>query len=83
MGLAAAVHTGDSLVGLIGPPDRGQLTAIGQHVNYAAKLRDHAQAGDLLLTDHTRRCLPPLYDLETRPPLLGVPIFHVRGATGA
>jgi class 3 adenylate cyclase/CheY-like chemotaxis protein len=83
LGLATAVHTGDSLVGLIGPPDRGQLTAIGQHVNFAAKLRDHAQAGDLLLTDHTRRCIPPLYDVETRPPLLGVPIFHLRGTTGA
>lgn len=83
LGLAAAVHTGDSLIGLIGPPDRGQLTAIGQHVNFAAKLRDHAQAGDILLTDHTRRSLPPGYDLENRPPLLGVPIFHLRGLSGA
>ena len=82
LGLACAIHTGDSLVGLIGPPDRGQLTAIGQHVNFAAKLRDHAQAGDFLLTEHTRLCLPPLYDFEARPPHLGVPIFHLRGLAG-
>lgn len=83
LGLAAAVHTGDSLIGLIGHPDRGQLTAIGQHVNFAAQLRDQAQAGEILLTDHTRRCLPSAgYELEPRPPLSGLPIFHLRGMAG-
>jgi class 3 adenylate cyclase len=81
LGLAAAIHTGDSLVGLLGHPDRGQLTAIGDHVNLAAQLRDRAQAGEILITAASRSYLGSGYDLRPYPagPEYGQELFLVQG----
>lgn len=87
IGLACALHTGDSLVGLLGHPDRGQLTAIGHHVNLAGQLRDRAKAGQILITEATRRWLPTPYDLEPALSIgegsLAMPVYQVRGHLAA
>jgi adenylate cyclase len=52
--LGCGIHTGvDTLVGNVGTSDRDQFTALGPHVNFAARLEGRATEGEILLSSTT------------------------------
>ncbi|MGE6741771.1 adenylate/guanylate cyclase domain-containing protein [Allorhizobium pseudoryzae] len=50
IGLGCGLHTGEALVGNVGTRLRDQFTALGPHVNFAARLESRAKSGDILLS---------------------------------
>lgn len=44
------IHTGEALLGLIGTEKRLEYTAIGDSVNTARRIQEHAAAGQILIT---------------------------------
>ena len=50
IGLGAGIHTGSVLVGNVGTDFRDQFTALGPHVNFAARIEARSQAGQVLLS---------------------------------
>jgi class 3 adenylate cyclase len=53
VGLGCGVHTGDVLVGNVGTDFRDQFTALGPHVNFAARIQGRAKGGEILLSQST------------------------------
>ena len=65
--LGVGVHTGTAFVGIVGPKDALDFTALGDRVNIAAHLASQAAAGEILLTDETaRRAQRPVDEAERR-----------------
>jgi adenylate cyclase len=62
-GLGCGIHTGEALVGSLGTRNRDQFTAIGAHVNLAARVQGLSKGGQILVTQTTRTILPEQYDL--------------------
>lgn len=54
IGLGCGIHTGEALVGNVGTAFRDQFTALGPHVNFAARIEARAQAGQILLSQSTQ-----------------------------
>lgn len=50
IGLGCGIHTGEALIGNVGTRLRDQFTALGPHVNFAARLEGRAGSGDVLLS---------------------------------
>jgi adenylate cyclase len=48
--VGVGVHTGKSFVGTVGEGDASDFTALGDTVNTAARLTDHAGAGEILIS---------------------------------
>ena len=49
LGIGIGIATGDAVLGLLGSHDRRAFTAIGRHVNLAARLESNAKVGELLI----------------------------------
>lgn len=56
--LGCGLHTGQSLLGNLGLDGHEQLTAVGAHVNFAARLEQRAAPGQILLSEATASRLP-------------------------
>jgi len=56
--LSCGAHTGTSLMGNLGLEGHEQLTAVGAHVNFAARLQQRAAPGQILLSEATAKRLP-------------------------
>ena len=54
IGLGCGIHTGDALVGNVGTDFRDQFTALGPHVNFAARVEARAGHGQILLSQSTK-----------------------------
>ncbi len=51
--LGCGIHTGEVLVGNVGTEFRDQFTALGPHVNFAARIASRAKPGEILLSQST------------------------------
>ena len=54
IGLGCGIHTGDALVGNVGTDFRDQFTALGPHVNFAARVEARSGHGQILLSQSTK-----------------------------
>jgi class 3 adenylate cyclase len=53
IGLGCGIHTGETLAGNVGTDFRDQFTALGPHVNFAARLEALSKAGQILISQPT------------------------------
>jgi adenylate cyclase len=53
IGIGCGIHTGRVLVGNVGTDFRDQFTALGPHVNFAARIEARAKSGQILLSQST------------------------------
>lgn len=53
IGLGCGIHTGEALVGNVGTDFRDQFTALGPHVNLAARIQTEAMAHEILVSQST------------------------------
>ncbi len=53
IGLGCGVHTGEVLVGNVGTSFRDQFTALGPHVNFAARIESRSNGGQILVSQST------------------------------
>jgi adenylate cyclase len=53
IGLGCGIHTGEALVGNVGADFREQFTALGPHVNFAARVEARAKPRQILLSQST------------------------------
>lgn len=53
IGIGCGIHTGDALVGNVGTDFRDQFTALGPHVNFAARIESRATSGQVLISQST------------------------------
>jgi adenylate cyclase len=60
IGLGCGIHTGEVLVGNVGTDFRDQFTALGPHVNFAARIEGQAQSGQILLSQSTEAHVRPV-----------------------
>ncbi|HEU4325062.1 MAG TPA: adenylate/guanylate cyclase domain-containing protein [Roseiflexaceae bacterium] len=68
--LQIGLGQGALLVGAVGGPTRQSYTAIGDAVNLAARLMEHAAPGETLLGAQVRRAVADRFALQPRPPLV-------------
>lgn len=66
VGLGCGLHTGEVLVGNVGTDFRDQFTALGPHVNFAARIQGRAGGGEIIVSQPT----------ETRVKA-AIPLVHV------
>ena len=59
------IHTGEAVLGLIGAKKRMDFTAIGDCVNTARRIQEHASAGQILISDYIKNELGAA--IETTP----------------
>jgi adenylate cyclase len=65
--LGCGIHTGvDTLVGNVGTEARDQFTALGPHVNFAARLQDRSQQGEILISSTTQARVRARFTLTSR-----------------
>jgi adenylate cyclase len=83
VGIGIGVHLGEVAVGSLGPPDRKQLTLVGDTVNVAARLCGRARAGELLLSCAVAAAVGGEAGIarldSTLTPFLQLPKFELRG----
>jgi len=67
LGTGIGIATGDAVLGILGSHERRAFTAIGRHVNLAARLESNARAGEILVDDETFNMLkqPSLFSAVT------------------
>jgi len=53
VGLGCGTHTGEVLVGNVGTSFRDQFTALGPHVNFAARIESRSKSGQILVSQST------------------------------
>ena len=59
IGLGCGIHSGEVLVGNVGTDFRDQFTALGPHVNFAARIEGRAKSGQILLSQSTAIRIEP------------------------
>ncbi len=57
LGVGVGIATGDAVLGILGSHERRAFTAIGKHVNLAARLESNARAGEILMDSKTLSAL--------------------------
>ena len=57
LGIGIGLATGPVAIGVIGSIDRRGFTAIGHHVNFAARLQNYARAGEIVIDEDTQRAV--------------------------
>ena len=67
--IRAGIDTGPVVVGNVGSDLRYEYTALGDAVNVAARLQSTAEPGAILTTDHTRRLLGEVFEIEDVGPI--------------
>ncbi|MGE0815887.1 MAG: adenylate/guanylate cyclase domain-containing protein [Vicinamibacterales bacterium] len=75
IGVGIGINTGPAIVGFIGSETRLDYTAIGDSVNTAARLEHLAQAGQIIISEHTMQAVDASVTYQ---PLDAV---HVKGRT--
>ena len=55
LAVGVGIDTGEVVLGAIGSEKRADFTVIGDHVNFAARLCGAAQAGQVIVSEATRR----------------------------
>ena len=68
LSLRVGVHTGMVLLGKVGTI--GEVTVMGDTVNVAARLQEHAPAGGILISHETYRQVRGIFDLLPQAPLI-------------
>ncbi len=53
IGIGCGIHTGEALVGNVGTEFRDQFTALGPHVNFAARIEARSRSGQILVSQTT------------------------------
>jgi len=53
LGLGIGLHTGDAVVGPVGPAFRRDITALGDTINTASRLCGEAPAGEIIVSERT------------------------------
>jgi PAS domain S-box-containing protein len=69
MSFGVGIHLGDALLGLVGTELRLDYTAIGDSVNTAKRLQEHAAEGQILVSASTVQRLSGDYELTALPPI--------------
>ena len=64
IGLGCGIHTGEALVGNVGTDFRDQFTALGPHVNFAARIESRSNASQILISKSTESRIKD--EIETR-----------------
>ncbi len=80
------INMGEVIVGAMGSKDRMDYTVLGDHVNLAARLCSHAQAGQTLVTESAYQAIAgcPEFVAEALTPIVvkgkrePVPVYQVR-----
>ena len=67
------IHSGEAVLGLIGAQKRMDFTAIGDAVNTAKRVQEHAGAGQILLSESVKNKLA--HQIEVNPQ----PLFQAKG----
>jgi class 3 adenylate cyclase len=62
--IRAGVNSGTAIVGTVGSDLRTEYTALGDAINVASRVQTAAQAGQVLLTEMTRRFVTSAFDLD-------------------
>jgi class 3 adenylate cyclase len=82
------VHAGPALLGLVGTERRIEYTAIGDSVNTARRLQEHAAEGQILISRATARPIEAELDLIDHPAIqvqgkqAPIEVFELRGLRG-
>lgn len=66
IGLGCGIHTGEALVGNVGTDFRDQFTALGPHVNLAARIEGRAEKGEILVSQSTYARVRTKIDVEVK-----------------
>ncbi|MDX8381296.1 MAG: adenylate/guanylate cyclase domain-containing protein [Ghiorsea sp.] len=64
LGVGVGVATGEAVLGILGSHERRAFTAIGRHVNLAARLESNARAGEILIDESTLTSLATTPDYQ-------------------
>jgi predicted ATPase/class 3 adenylate cyclase len=64
LNVRVGVNTGLVVVGEVGSDLRVEYTALGDAINLAARMEQHAQPGSVLVAEPTYRLIAPLFDVE-------------------
>jgi len=57
LGIGVGIASGEAVLGILGSHERRTFTAIGRHVNLAARLESNARVGEILLDQATYQAL--------------------------
>ncbi len=64
LGLHIGIHTGTVYVGEVGTAEKREYSVMGDVVNFASRLKDRAQNGEILTSEVTYRMTRYLFDYE-------------------
>lgn len=67
--IGIGINTGQVITGSIGSTRALQYTAIGDAMNVASRLVNIAQAGEIIISDHTHRHVAHLIEAQALPPV--------------
>lgn len=78
--IGVGVNSGEVVVGSIGSTRTMQYTCIGDAVNVASRLTSHAEPGEVIISNVTKKRLKRSFEYEALPP---VSLKGIDGTTGA
>lgn len=64
IGIGCGIHTGDALVGNLGTELRDHFTAVGPHVNFAARIESRSDRGQILVSSSTKVRVDEFYKVR-------------------